>query len=77
MMQIGDLVMAIGPGTRFKSRLGLIESRAEYKDCFVVCFFDGKSPSKIAYHSDKLRKLTRSNKWQVKQESGLSLDRIS
>ena len=76
-MQIGDLVMAIGPGTRFKSRLGLIKSRAEYENCFVVCFFDGKSPSKIAYHIDKLRKLTRSNKWQVKQESGSSQDKTS
>ena len=76
-MQIGDLVTAIGPGTRFKSRLGLIESTAEYKNCFVVRFFDGKGPSINTYHSDRLRKLTRSNKWKVKQESGLSLDRTS
>ena len=79
MMKIGDLVMRVRPDwiRTGQSRVGLIESRAEYKNCFVVRFFDGKSPSKNAYHRDRLRKVTRSNQWQVKQESGLSLDRTS
>ena len=60
-MKIGDLVI-INPAPESdpgRIRLGLIESRAGYKNCFVVRFFDGKSPSKNAYHRDKLRILSR------------------
>ena len=78
MMQIGDLVIVSPDWIQTgQERVGLIESRAEYKNCFVVRFFDGKSPSKNACHRDRLRKVTRSNQWQVKQESGLSLDGTS
>jgi len=57
VMQTGNLVITCEYTS--PDRIGLVEGRAMYTNCFVVRFFDGKSPSKNAYHRDKLRILSR------------------
>ena len=63
-MKVGDLVrcptLPRSHPLRQEYRIGIVSANAAQKNCYVVRFFDGRTPSSNAVHSQYLRIINES-----------------